>query len=168
MPPEGGVRLDPVPLKDKAALKAFLEPYLIAHADLVDPDRKYGDPAAYEYFDLYWVEPERAPFWIIADGQPAGFVLVNAWSPSGRGTQRSIAEFYVRPDLRRRSLGLAAALAAFATHDGLWELQVYRANPGGMAFWPRAIEAAGARDWEVTQGEDRVIHRFRTGSPRPA
>ena len=164
MPPEGEVRLGRVPPQDKAALKDFLAPYLIAHADLVDPERKYGDPTAYEYFDLYWVEPERAPFWVIADGQPAGFVLVNEWSPSGRGTERSIAEFYVRPELRRRGLGLAAALAAFATHAGLWELQVYRANPEGMGFWPRAIAAAGATDWERIEGEDRVIHRFRVGS----
>ena len=166
MPPEpeqGFVRLDPVPMTDKAALKAFLDPYLIAHADLADPDRAFGDPTAYEYFDLYWIEPERRPYWVITDGQPAGFVLVNEWSPSGRGTQRSIAEFYVRPELRRRGLGLAAALAAFATHAGLWELQVYRANPAGMAFWLRAIEAAGARDWEALEHEDRVVHRFRVG-----
>jgi predicted acetyltransferase len=162
MPPDGAVRLNPVPLVDKAALKAFLDPYLIAHADLADPERRYGDPTAYEYFDLYWVEPDRSPYWVIADGQPSGFVMVNAWSPSGLGTERAIAEFYVRPELRRRGLGRAAALAAFATHAGLWELQVYRANPLGMAFWPRAIAAAGARDWETIEHEDRVIHRFRT------
>lgn len=162
MPPEGVVRLDPAPLQNKAALRAFLEPYLIAHADLVDPERRFGDPTVDEFFDLYWIEPERTPYWVIADGQPKGFVLVNAWSPSGQGTERAIAEFYIRPELRRRGLGRAAALAAFATHPGLWELQVYRANPLGMAFWPRAIEAAGARDWQRLEHEDRVIHRFRT------
>ncbi len=163
MPPDGAVRLDPVPMADKAALKAFLDPYLIAHADLADPERRYGDPTVFEYFDLYWIEPERTPYWVIADGQPAGFVLINTWSPSGLGTDRAIAEFYIRPELRRRGLGLAAALAAFATHAGVWELQVYRANPEGMGFWPRAIAAAGARDWEAMEREDRVVHRFLVG-----
>lgn len=163
MPPEPGVRLDPVPMADKAALKASLEPYLIAHADLADPERKFGDPTAYEYFDLYWIEPDRTPYWVIADGRPTGFVLVNTWSPSGQGCDRAIAEFYIRPELRRRGLGLAAALAAFATHAGVWELQVYRANAEGMDFWPRAITAAGATDWKAMDHADRVVHRFRVG-----
>jgi predicted acetyltransferase len=166
MPPEGdppSARLAPVPAADKAALRAYLDPYLIEHADQVDPQREYGDPTDYEYFDLYWVEPQRHAYWVIDDGQRAGFVMVNEWSPSGRGTQRSIAEFYIRPELRRRGLGQAAALAALDTHAGLWELQVYRANLDGMAFWPQVIAAASAKDWEAMECDDRVIHRFRVG-----
>jgi predicted acetyltransferase len=154
------VRLEPVSLADKPALWDMMAPYLIEHADKVDPAREHGDPLQYDYFDVYWTEPERHPYWIVAAGERAGFVLVNAWSPSGRGTQHSIGEFCVTPAARRGGLGGAAVRLALASAPGLWELQVYRANPEGMAFWPRAIAAAGAADWEVIESEDRVIHRF--------
>ncbi|HEX3916781.1 MAG TPA: GNAT family N-acetyltransferase [Caulobacteraceae bacterium] len=158
------VRLEPVSLADKPALWDMMSPYLIEHADKVDPRREHGDPLQSDYFDAYWTEPERRPYWIVAAGERAGFVLVNAWSPSGRGTQHSIGEFCVTPAARRRGLGREAARLALASAPGLWELQVYRANPEGMAFWPRAIAAAGGADWEIIESDDRVIHRFTTAA----
>ena len=89
------VVLAPVSLAEKTELRAVFNPYLIEHADLVDPARVHGDPTDQPYFDLYWTEPERIPLWILADGVRAGFVLLNAWSPSGLGVDRAIAEFYV-------------------------------------------------------------------------
>ena len=61
---------------------------------------------------------------------------------------------------RRGGVGLAAARATFLAHPGPWELQVYRANPDGLQFWPRAITAADARDLQLIERDDRVIHRF--------
>jgi predicted acetyltransferase len=153
------VRLKPVALADKPALWDMMTGYLIEHARKVDPAGVY-DPLDAPYFDLYWVEASRRPYWIDHEGERAGFVLVNEWSPSGLGTQHSIAEFNISPLSRRRGLGLAATLAAFRAHPGQWELQVYRANPEGMAFWPRAISAARASAWETLERDDRVIHRF--------
>ncbi len=157
----GAIALEPISIEDKAALCAAFDAYLIAHADLVDPDREYGDPTVYDYFELYWVEADRHPYWIVADGERAGFVLVNAHSPSGLGTAQSIAEFSVFPDRRRCGLGKSAALASFKRHRGQWELQVYRANSEGMAFWPDAIAAAEISDWSRIERDDRVIHRFK-------
>lgn len=140
----------------------MLDPYLIDHADLVDPARVHGDPTDQPYFDLYWVEPERAPLWILADGRRAGFVLLNAYSPSGRGTERAISEFCVLPAFRRAGIGAAAAALSLATHHGQWELQVHHANPLGVGFWPRALAAAGIGDWELIETPDSVVYRFTT------
>lgn len=156
------VELAPVPESEKAELRALFDPYLVEHADLVDPDRVHGDPTDQPYFDLYWVEPERAPYWILADGRRAGFVLLNAYSPSGRGTDRAISEFCVLPDFRRSGIGKAAALLALATHEGQWELQVYRTNRDGFPFWPGVLDAADVGERETLASQDRVVHRFRT------
>ena len=110
------VELAPVSQAEAGELRALLDPYLIEHADQVDPDRAHGDPTDQPYFDLYWVEPERAPFWILADGRRAGFVLLNTYSPSGRGTERSISEFCVLPEFRRGGVRATAAELALATH----------------------------------------------------
>jgi predicted acetyltransferase len=153
------VRLEPVALADKPALWDMVAGYIVELSRKIDP---HGDhePRESPYFELYWSEPGRRPYWIVAERARAGFVLVNAWSPSGLGAQHSIAEFHVEPDWRRHGVGMAAARVAFAADPGLWELQVYHANREGMAFWPRAIAAAGGADWQVVEREDRVIHRF--------
>jgi len=154
------VALAPVPLAEKAELRAMFEPYLIAHADLADPERRHGDPLQQPHFDLYWNEPGREPLWIVADGARAGFVLLNLHSPSGLGVDRSIAEFCVLPERRREGVGRAAALDALARTAGTWELQVYRANVAAMAFWPKVIAAARPRAWDEIALADRVVHRF--------
>ena len=152
-----------VALSEKVGLRRLLDPYLIAHADLVDPQRHHGDPTDYPHFDAYWTEPERRPFWIVADAEAVGFALVNRHSPSGLGCDAAIAEFCILPQWRRAGIGLAAARAVFATASGLWELQVYEATAPALAFWPRAIAAASARDVTELRMADRRIHRFRIG-----
>ena len=150
-----------VAICEKAELRRLLDPYLTAHADLVDPERRHGDPTDYPHFDAYWTEPERRPFWIVVDAEAVGFALVNRYSPSGLGCDAAVAEFCILPPWRRTGIGLAAARAVFATTPGLWELQVYEATVPALAFWPRAIAAAGARDVTELRMADRRIHRFR-------
>ena len=156
------VDLLPIALAEKAALKDMLDPYLVEHADQVDPQRVHGDPRSYDHFDPYWVDPARHPYWIAADGERVGFCLVNAHAPSGQAIDHAVAEFCILPAHRRGGLGRAAVGAVLARHPGQWELQVYRANTGGLVFWPRALAAAGVKARQVLQREDRVIHRFLT------
>ena len=140
------VRLSPVRLDEKAALRADLDAYLIAHADLVDPERRHGDPTHQPYYDAYWSEEGRK----------------RAGHPSGRGCDAAVAEFCILPAFRRTGLGLVAAHRTFGLVSGQWELQVHRANPAGMAFWARAIATASVVEAPATPLEDRVVHRFRT------
>jgi len=155
------VMLEPVTLAEKADLKAMLDPYLVEHAALVDPQGLHGDPKSYEHFDPYWVDPERHPYWIVADETRVGFCLVNAHAPSGQPIDHAVAEFCILPAHRRSGLGRDAVRAVLARHPGQWELQVFRANPSALAFWPRALAAAGVAARQVLQRDDRVIHRFR-------
>jgi predicted acetyltransferase len=154
------IQLRPVPIGDKAALWSLMTDYLVEHTARVEPGRDY-DPAGYPYFDDYWTDPARWPYWIELAGERAGFVLVSPYSPSGLGTDHSISEFCVLAPWRRGGVGLASARATLWAHPGQWELQVYRANPDGMPFWPGAIAAAAATDLQQVEGDDRVIYRFR-------
>lgn len=155
------IALTPVAFADKAALRRVFDAYQIAHADLTEPGRTPGAPVDYPWFDAYWTEPERIPLWIVADGERAGFALVNRHAPSGLSCDRAVAEFCILPERRRAGLGLAAAQALFARYEGVWELQVHRANAPGLAFWAKAVAAAGACDHDVLDRPDHVIHRFR-------
>lgn len=148
------IRLCPVPIEAKPLLKSLLDEYLaeMAGGGAVEP---------YGYFDCYWTETEaRWPYLIDLEGTWAGFVLVNTWSPSGRGTDFAIAEFYVRPEFRRLGIGRAAAYTIFRTRSGVWELSVEPSNHSARAFWPVSIDAAGGRAVETSEIDGTLIYRF--------
>src|SRR4051812_943089 len=88
----------------KPLLRDFLSEYL---AEL---ERYGGSGAEYPYFDAYWLEAEnRWPYIILRDGECIGFAFVNTWSASGKGTDFSIAEFYIVPQARDQGAGRDAA-----------------------------------------------------------
>lgn len=155
------VALAPVAGADRAALLVMLEPYLDGLRGLTAVGRGQTD---YPFFDAYWSEPARRPYWILDSGERAGFALVSDYSPSGLGTEHAVSEFHVLPDRQGRGVGLAAALALFRSHPGQWELHVAYANAPATRFWRRAIAAAGGRDWERLARTEHMIHRFRTGA----
>ncbi|WP_374574162.1 GNAT family N-acetyltransferase [Phenylobacterium sp.] len=154
------VALAPVAFADKGVLRPLFDAYQIAYADLTEPARAKGSPCDDPWFDAYWIEPERIPLWILADGERAGFALVNRVSPSGLGCDRAVAEFCVLPEHRRAGVGLAAARALFGRYEGVWELKVHRANAPGLAFWEKAIGAEAPAYHDVLERPDEVIHRF--------
>jgi len=115
----------------------------------------------YRYFDSYWIEGDcRWPYFILGDGEVIGFAFVNTVSPSGRGTDFSIAEFYIQPCARGNGYGLAAATELFRKHEGVWELSVMAANKRAQSFWPKAITAIGGRKAECFEHNGETIHRF--------
>src|SRR5437660_10524400 len=58
----------------------------------------------YVYFDSYWTEPDRTPLLIRADGQLAGFALINTFSHSGLPLDHAGAAFFVVRKHRREGV----------------------------------------------------------------
>jgi len=143
---------------DKAAMQAML-------ADHLREMRAFGPvQEPYPYFDAYWTEATRWPYLIDIADEPIGFVMVNRWSPSGRGTDHSIGEFYIGPAHRRAGHGMEAARQAFWAHPGQWELAIFEANRPAQAFWPAAIASAGGRSLERSALEGSTVLRFVVGA----
>jgi predicted acetyltransferase len=103
---------------------------------------------AYDEWDGYWVEPDRVPLLIRADGHVAGFALINRFAHSGLPTDFSMAEFFVVRKHRRSGVGQTAALAILADRPGQWDIAVSRRNIGAQHFW-RRVAALAAADGEV-------------------
>ena len=117
----------------------------------------------YPWLETYWNDPSRAAYLIRADGQLAGFVLINAHSHSGLPSDNDIAEFFVARHYRREGVGRAAALAAIQARPGQWELAVARKNTGAQAFWRGIALAAAPQIDELDLDDDRwngLILRF--------
>ena len=112
------------------------------------------------YFDLYWSEADRWAYVIAHAAEPVGLILVNRWSPSGQGTDHSVAEFYVAPAYRGRGVGRQAARSAFQRHLGVWEVAASKTNLAAVGFWPSVVASASASETQILDGGDRWIWRF--------
>jgi predicted acetyltransferase len=139
----------------KAYLRDLLSKYL---SEL----ERYGEVNHdYRYFDAYWEEPAgRWPYLIERNGGGVGFAFVNKWSPSGRGTDFAMAEFYINPEARASGVGLRAVEAILQAHLGSWELSIASLNTPAQDFWPHAIGAVGARNIEQIKSDGATIYRF--------
>ena len=97
----------------------------------------------YQYLSDYWRDPTRIPLVIRRHGKPVGFALLSQHSHlSGGHVERNMAEFFVARKHRRHGVASEAVRQILAAYPGRWEVAVLARNPGALAFWPRAIEAA--------------------------
>ncbi len=107
----------------------------------------------YPYLDAYWREGGRWPLIFRLDGAAIGFALVNQVSNRTEGfVERNMAEFFVMRRHRRRGLAAAALAQILKLHPGRWEVAVLDRNPGALAFWPRALAAAGVGELRRMDG----------------
>jgi predicted acetyltransferase len=102
-----------------------------------------GQFGAYPHLPDYWREAGRVPLIIRRGGHPVGFALLNQQSHlTGGHVERNMAEFFVARKHRRHGVAREAVRQILAAYRGRWEVAVVARNKGGLAFWPRAIEAA--------------------------
>jgi predicted acetyltransferase len=108
----------------------------------------------YRYFNAYWDEPDRWPFWIKSEDEIAGFALVRKRDDGAF----EMAEFYVRPEYRRSGIGAGSARALFARFPGRWHLSEFKENTAAIAFWRRVLQDFSA--YAETVGTERVEQSF--------
>ena len=138
----------------KLELRGMLSAYL-------DELIQYGDvDLEYRYFDSYWSDTDRWAYFIDKEQHTAGFALINTHSPSGKGTDFAVAEFYVLPEFRGAGVGKAAFACLLGTHPGLWELSVMADNEAGKAFWEKSLAMASVSERETVDLGKKLVHRF--------
>jgi predicted acetyltransferase len=121
-------------------LAKMLELYAHDFSEFIDlklgADGRFG----YKHLPLYWKEPNRYPFLIMANGHLAGFVLVRRGSEiSNDADVWDIAEFFIVRRFRRLGLGMKAAQEIWKKFSGKWEVRVIDRNQKAKDFWGRAI-----------------------------
>ena len=97
---------------------------------------------SYPPLPLYWQQAHRFPFLIRANGELAGFALVQRQSQlTGADDVWDMAEFFVLRAWRRRNVGAEAANALWRRCTGPWEVRVGVRNLPAQGFWRRAVHA---------------------------
>jgi len=135
------VEIFPALPEQEPILANMLELYAHDFSEFIDlklgPDGRFG----YKHLPLYWEEPNRYPFLIMANGHLAGFVFVRRGSEiSNDADVWDIAEFFIVRGFRRLGLGMKAAQEIWQRFPGKWEVRVIDRNQKAKNFWARAIK----------------------------
>ncbi|AWX54478.1 MULTISPECIES: GNAT family N-acetyltransferase [Brevibacillus] len=154
--------IERVPFDQKHVLGQLLELYTYDFTEFepfeVDENGLFG----YDYFEEYWIEPERHPFFIKVNGKLAGFVLVRILPNTDSTTHPlySIAEFFIMKRYRRLGIGKAASHQIFKMFPGAWEVFQLENNVPAIGFWRASIRDYTANHYQERQEDGKVIQTF--------
>ena len=144
------VRIVGATIAQKPVVRHLLELY---QHDLSEFDSRDVDARGlydYAYIDDYWVDADRRPFLVEADGRWAGFALVRLGPPI------DMSEFFVVRRFRRLGVGQQAALQLFREFPGTWQIRQLPRNPGATAFWRSVIPV----EYRESKTEDGLVQHF--------
>ena len=88
----------------------------------------------YRWFDAYFREAERYPFFIRVGGQLGGFVLVRE-SKGEEDWDFQIAEFFILRRYRRMGIGRDAGRQVLRMFPGVWGISFDDENTPANNFW---------------------------------
>ncbi len=109
---------------ERDLMERLLQLYLHDFSEYAQPGTPWGEVDADGLFayapplDAYWMNPGRLPLLIRADGNVAGFVLLNQWSALDLPLDHAVAEFFVLRKYRRARVGMRAAHEVFCRLPG--------------------------------------------------
>ena len=127
--------------EEKSVLSHLMELYQYDFSDFEGTDVNQYGLYGYTYFDHYWTETKRFPYFFKVDGKLAGFVLVCDYCYVRKDEDALfMAEFFVMKKYRLKGIGKTAAMTVFKNHPGKWELTVHPKNPTSQLFWQRVIK----------------------------
>ncbi len=132
------VELKRVRAEEKEVLFRLLQLYLYDFTEFADFQLNEKGLYGYKYFDSYFEEPDRHPFFILAEGKIAGFALVNRHCVRLKEGW-SVAEFFVLKQYRRKGVGKQAAFLLFDLFSGGWDVHQMSANLPAQKFWRKTI-----------------------------
>lgn len=140
------VEIKQIPKQQKETLRNLMEKYLyeFSQYDLIpfDENGLFNDPHLGEYF----TDKDRFACFVYADGQLAGFALINKHAECQAPLDWAVAEFFIAYHYRRKGVGAAVMKMLFERFKGVWQIKYHSKNTGSELFWQKiAKEASGNR-----------------------
>ncbi len=123
-----------VPEEKKEEMRGYLNSYLteLSQYDNSITFDDNGNPI-YKWFEFYWNDKGRYPFYLLIDGVIAGITFIREVMPENY----EIAEFYVIPDFRRQGNGLWFAEEIANKFIGQMEFSTKLSNISAVKFWDK-------------------------------
>ncbi len=155
------IRIDPILPEQKPVFIQMMELYLYDFSEFSEDDINESGYFGYPHIDDYWKEEGRHPFFIRADGQLAGLVLVRCCCEHHQmADPHNIAEFFVMKKYRRKGVGRAAARKVFNLFSGGWEISCWMKNQPAQKFWSRVVAEHTNGNYHTFTMEDQNVTGF--------
>jgi len=146
---------------DKHVLKNLLELYDSEPNDYEEEDESEQKPYEYKYLEHYFREKNWWAYFILADGEHAGFVMINPVAEvSDAQTDYSISEFFVIPKYRRCSVGRFAVYKILDMYRGKWQLTRDPRNKNSVPFWNKIIDEYTKGNFELKESCESVTFTY--------
>lgn len=148
--------IKPASIDDKHTIHDLFQPYFDELTGFPDDEPEYKDEDGiyrYPYLDNYWQEDSRYPYLLYCDDRIAGFALVRH-----TGEHWEMAEVYVDPEFRRRSVAYDCSAELFKRHPGQWRIGFNRHNAASRALWEKLTQKLAKESVET--GHSDSSHDF--------
>jgi len=130
------VLLQGVDEEDKSVLENLLQLYRYDLSVVRGYELSEHGTFVYRFLDQYFVEEDRAAFFIRHGGSLAGFAMCRLLNDASR----QVAEFFVLRSHQRQGVGTSAALQLFEHFPGRWTVEFDHLNRDGSSFWTKVVE----------------------------
>ncbi|MFT4713055.1 MAG: putative acetyltransferase [Candidatus Azotimanducaceae bacterium] len=132
--------------------------YLYDFTEFVSVERNDDGLFCYPYLNHYWQEPDRHPFLISVDSEPAGFALVReVLNPETNEIAFDMAEFFVMKMFRRQNVGNEAVQTLCASMQGNWLVRVMGNNHRAYHFWKSALNGFDTTHTTQSPGSNHLF-----------
>lgn len=123
-----------VPLSRMEEMRKYLNEYLTELSQF-DPDVKFDDKGTpvYKWFDCYWTDKDRFPFYFLVDGSIAGFAMIRELG----NMLYDFAEFYVCPEFRKDDNAIWFASEITNLFERQFVFSTRFTNPRAIKFWSK-------------------------------
>lgn len=163
------IKIIPVDKTQSSVLRQLMELYDYDFSEFTKEDINEHGFFGYGYLDRYWTDETKHPFFIMVDGNFAGFVLVGKFCKYAKSENaHNIDEFFVMRKYRRMNVGNFAAKYIFDLFKGEWEVKVLHVNKPGLPFWHKTINEYTNGDntchTEPNSKWDGIAYTFYSGS----
>ena len=129
-------KLELVNYESKPIMRKLLNEYLLELSQY-DPDIQFdkaGTPI-YNWFDNYWTDYGRYPFFLIIDNNIAGIAMIR--HHDDQTYDYSVAEFYVVPQFRGNNNAIWFVDNILNMLNGKITIETRLTNPVGLKFWEK-------------------------------
>ena len=151
------ITIELVKKDEKEILRNLLEKYNYEFSLYDDRDVNDLGLYGYDYFDCYWTEENRYPFFVKVDGKLAGFVLLNDHSDLDTEINYAISEFFVMYKYRRYGIGKYVVKYLFDNYKGKWQLKYHTKNEISQHFWLKIVDEYTNGKYEKTERDLEVF-----------
>ncbi|CZF86966.1 GNAT family N-acetyltransferase [Grimontia marina] len=122
----------------------------------LDSDGKYAFKS--ETLNPYWLRDDHHPYFILSDGELAGFVLVRRYPPNI--AVWDIDQFFVLRKFKGKGLGKKALAAALDQRLGDWQIRIMKENIDVLGFWQSAVEELVGGDYSLGLDMDNELEMY--------